>query len=61
MTITLKRRELDLRAEDLTLNAIVRRLELSGRRVRRRPRALCDRLGFAAPVQAVETARRDLQ
>ena len=61
VTETLERHELDLLqrlAEGLPLEAIARRLELSDRTVRRRLRAICDRLGFATPIQAVVWAAR---
>ncbi|GHF33512.1 DNA-binding NarL/FixJ family response regulator [Amycolatopsis bartoniae] len=61
MTEALERDELDLLqllAEGLPLEAIARRLELSDRTVRRRLRAICDRLGFATPIQAVVWAAR---
>lgn len=44
---------LALLAEGLPLDAVSRRLELSERTVRRRVRAVCDRLGVRAPIQAV--------
>ena len=42
-----------LLAEGLVLDAIARRLSISERTLRRRIRALCDRLGVDTPVQAV--------
>ncbi|MEV0070897.1 MULTISPECIES: LuxR C-terminal-related transcriptional regulator [unclassified Amycolatopsis] len=61
MNATLEREELDLLAlfaEGLPLDSIARRLELSDRTVRRRMRSICDRLGFATPIQAVVWAAR---
>ncbi|KAA9157444.1 HTH domain-containing protein [Amycolatopsis acidicola] len=49
---------LELLAEGLPLDAIARRLALSDRTVRRRLRAICDRLGLGAPIQAVVWAAR---
>ncbi|AIJ22237.1 helix-turn-helix domain-containing protein [Amycolatopsis methanolica] len=49
---------LELLADGLPLDAIARRLDLSERTARRRLRAICDRLGFAAPIQAVVWAAR---
>jgi DNA-binding NarL/FixJ family response regulator len=49
---------LALLAEGLPLEAIARRLDLSDRTVRRRVRAICDRLGLATPIQAVVWAAR---
>lgn len=48
-----------LLAEGLPVDAIARRLDLSDRTVRRRSRALCDRLGMRAPIQAVVWAARN--
>jgi DNA-binding NarL/FixJ family response regulator len=45
-------------ANGLVLDAIARRLSLSERTVRRRIRALCDRLGVHTPVQVVVLAAR---
>jgi DNA-binding NarL/FixJ family response regulator len=47
-----------LLADGLVLDGIARRLGLSERTVRRRIRALCDRLGVDAPVQVVVLAAR---
>ncbi|MFI5610203.1 LuxR C-terminal-related transcriptional regulator [Amycolatopsis sp. FDAARGOS 1241] len=61
MNDLLAREELDLLAlfaEGLPLDLIARRLELSDRTVRRRLRSICDRLGFATPIQAVVWAAR---
>lgn len=49
---------LSLLAEGLPLDAVGRRLDLSDRTVRRRARALCDRIGVRAPIQAVAWAAR---
>lgn len=49
---------LRLLSEGLPSEAVARRLELSDRTVRRRTRAICDRLGVAAPVQAIVWAAR---
>lgn len=51
-------RLLSLLAEGLPLDAVGRRLDLSDRTVRRRARALCDRIGVRAPIQAVAWAAR---
>ncbi len=51
-------RLLALLAEGLPLEAIARRLGISERTVRRRIRALCDRIGVGNPVQAVVWAVR---
>ncbi|RZQ59480.1 LuxR C-terminal-related transcriptional regulator [Amycolatopsis suaedae] len=44
---------LRLLATGLPIDAVARRLDLSGRTVRRRTRAICDQLGLTAPVQAI--------
>lgn len=44
---------LRLLAQGLSLDAVARRLATSERTVRRRTRAICTRLGVAAPIQAV--------
>lgn len=49
---------LALLADGLPVEAIARRLALSDRTVRRRSRALCDRLGARAPIQVVAWAAR---
>lgn len=51
-------RVLSLLAEGHPPDAVARRMGLSGRTVRRRIRALCDRLGVATPIQAVVWAVR---
>lgn len=52
-------RLLALLADGLPMDAVARRLELSERTVRRRTRALCDRLGVSTPIQAVVWAVRN--
>ena len=47
-----------LLAEGLTMDRIARRLCISERTVRRRTRALCDRVGVPTAVQAVVWAAR---
>jgi DNA-binding NarL/FixJ family response regulator len=47
-----------LLADGLVLDVIARRLSLSERTLRRRLRALCDRVGVDAPVQVVVLAAR---
>ena len=42
-----------LLAEGLVLDAVARRLGISERTLRRRIRALCDRIGVDAPVQVI--------
>jgi DNA-binding NarL/FixJ family response regulator len=44
---------LRLLATGLSLESVARRLELSERTVRRRTRALCDRLGVGTPIEAI--------
>lgn len=46
-------RLLRLLAEGLPMESVARRLDLSDRTVRRRTRAICDRLGVGAPIQAI--------
>lgn len=54
-------RILGLIAEGYPMATIAQRLNLSGRTVRRRTRALCDQLGARSPIQvAVWAARRGL-
>lgn len=52
-------RLLSLLAEGLPLETIARRLSLSDRTVRRRSKALCDRMGARAPIQVVAWAARN--
>jgi DNA-binding NarL/FixJ family response regulator len=47
-----------LLAEGLSLDAVARRVNTSERTVRRRVRAICDRLGFTSTIQAVAWAAR---
>jgi DNA-binding NarL/FixJ family response regulator len=47
-----------LLAEGLTTDRIARRLRISERTVRRRTRALCDRVGVTTAVQVVVWAAR---
>ncbi|HWC84155.1 MAG TPA: LuxR C-terminal-related transcriptional regulator [Pseudonocardiaceae bacterium] len=49
---------LALLAEGLPIDAVGRRLQLSGRTVRRRTRSICEQLGVQAPVQAIVWAAR---
>ena len=49
---------LRLLAQGLPLGSMARRLITSERTVRRRTRAICARLGVAAPIQAVVWAAR---
>jgi DNA-binding NarL/FixJ family response regulator len=51
-------RLIGLYADGLPIEAIARRLDLSERTVRRRTRALCDRLGARAAIQVVAWAAR---
>jgi len=44
---------LRLLARGLPMDSVARRLDTSERTVRRRTRAICARLGVAAPIQAV--------
>jgi len=47
-----------LLAVGLSLESVARRLNLSERTVRRRLRALCDRLGLGTPIEVVVWAAR---
>jgi DNA-binding NarL/FixJ family response regulator len=49
---------LALLAGGLPLEAIARRVNASERTVRRRVKAICDRLGFSSTIQAVAWAAR---
>jgi DNA-binding NarL/FixJ family response regulator len=49
---------LALLARGLPLDAVARRLNTSERTVRRRVKAICDRLGFTTSIQAVVWAAR---
>jgi DNA-binding NarL/FixJ family response regulator len=49
---------LRLLAGGLPLDAVARRLNTSERTVRRRVRAICDRLGYPTSIQAVVWAAR---
>ena len=49
---------LSLLAGGLPLDAVARRVNASERTVRRRVRAICDRLGFSSTIQAVAWAAR---
>jgi FixJ family two-component response regulator len=46
-------------AEGLPIDVIARRLDLSERTVRRRARAICDRVGARATIQVVAWAARE--
>lgn len=59
--IEMSREELELLAllaTGLSLESAARRLDLSERTVRRRTRALCDRLGLGTPIEAIVWAAR---
>ena len=61
MTNELSGRDVELLrmlADGLPLEAVARRMNASERTVRRRVRAICQRLGFASSVQAVAWAAR---
>lgn len=45
-------------AKGMTLDTIARRLDVSDRTVRRRIRALCDKLDVTTPIEAVVWAAR---
>jgi DNA-binding NarL/FixJ family response regulator len=49
---------LGLLARGLPLDAVARRLNTSERTVRRRVKAICERLGFTTSIQAVVWAAR---
>ncbi|MPZ94042.1 MAG: helix-turn-helix transcriptional regulator [Propionibacteriales bacterium] len=49
---------LSLLAQGLPLGGVARRLQVSDRTVRRRTRAICDRLGVQSPIEAVVWAAR---
>lgn len=51
-------RLLQLLGEGLSVEQLARRTNASERTVRRRCRAICDRLGVQAPIQAVVWAAR---
>ena len=51
-------RVLALLAEGLPLDAVARRLDMSERTLRRRIRAVCDRLGVSAAIAAVAWAAK---
>ena len=51
-------RLLRLLSEGLSVEQLARRIDASERTVRRRSRAICDRLGVQAPIQAVVWAAR---
>jgi DNA-binding NarL/FixJ family response regulator len=44
---------LTLLARGLPVDCVARRLQVSDRTVRRRTRAICDRLGVQSPIEAV--------
>ncbi|MFI7615936.1 LuxR family transcriptional regulator [Nonomuraea terrae] len=45
-------------AKGVTVDRVGRRLDISGRTVRRRLRAICDRIGVATAIEAVAWAAR---
>ncbi|HZR49376.1 MAG TPA: LuxR C-terminal-related transcriptional regulator [Streptosporangiaceae bacterium] len=47
---------LRLLAQGMPVNTVARRLRTSERTIRRRTRAICDRLGVGAPIAAVAWA-----
>jgi DNA-binding NarL/FixJ family response regulator len=49
---------LELLARGLPLGAVARRLNTSERTVRRRIKAICDRLGYTSSIQAIVWAAR---
>lgn len=52
-------RMLALLAEGLPMDGVARRMDLSDRTIRRRLRAMCDRLGASATIQVVTWAARN--
>lgn len=59
--VGLSQADLDLLAElarGATVDRVGRRLDISGRTVRRRLRVVCDRIGVATPIEAVAWAAR---
>jgi DNA-binding NarL/FixJ family response regulator len=61
LTAQLSRQDVELLrllARGLPLDAVARRLNTSERTVRRRIKAICDRLGVGASIQAVVCAAR---
>ena len=61
LTAQLSRQDVELLrllARGLPLDAVARRLNTSERTVRRRVKAICDRLGVGASIQAVVWAAR---
>ena len=61
MTVPLDSEDLTLLrllAEGLPIESVARRVDMSERTVRRRTRAICDRLGVPAPISAVVWAVR---
>ena len=51
-------RLLESLAEGLPPDVIARRLNTSGRTLRRRTRSICDRIGVGTPIEAVVWAAR---
>ncbi|WP_026877658.1 hypothetical protein [Jiangella gansuensis] len=49
---------LRLISQGLPLDAVGRRMSFSDRTIRRRTRAICDRLGVGTPIEAVVWAAR---
>jgi DNA-binding NarL/FixJ family response regulator len=47
---------LSLLADGLPMDSVARRMDMSERTVRRKSRAICDRLGVPAPISAVRWA-----
>jgi DNA-binding NarL/FixJ family response regulator len=50
---SLTRQEVELLGQGLPLGTVARRLQTSERTVRRRTKAICDRMGVDFPIQAV--------